>query len=36
MAKEKTKGGDHKETYVAIRHVSGIQLVKCKKCGATL
>ena len=23
----------HTNTYVAVRHVSGIQLVKCKDCG---
>lgn len=26
----------HDKTYVAVRHVSGIQLVKCVKCGQTL
>ena len=26
----------HQETFVAVRHESGLQLVKCKKCGATL
>ena len=25
---------NHEETYVAVRHVSGISLIKCKKCGA--
>ena len=23
---------EHKRTYVAVRHVSGIQLVKCQDC----
>jgi transcription elongation factor Elf1 len=23
----------HVKTYVAVRHVSGIQLVKCSECG---
>ena len=27
---------EHKRTYVAVRHVSGIQLVKCSDCGAKL
>lgn len=26
----------HENTYVAVRHVSGIKLVKCKDCGACL
>ena len=26
----------HTKTYVAVRHVSGIQLVKCSDCGQTL
>jgi len=24
---------EHKRTYVAVRHVSGIKLVKCCDCG---
>jgi hypothetical protein len=24
---------EHKRTHVAVRHVSGIQLVKCSDCG---
>lgn len=24
---------EHKKTYVAVRHVSGLRLVKCEKCG---
>ncbi len=31
--KEKCK---HPNTYVAVRHVSGIQLVKCSDCGQTV
>ena len=31
--KEKEKECTHPETYVAVRHVSGIALVKCKTCG---
>jgi len=27
---------EHKRTYVAVRHVSGIQLVKCSDCGQKL
>jgi hypothetical protein len=27
---------EHKKTYVAVRHVSGIQLVKCSDCGQKL
>lgn len=27
---------EHKRTYVAVRHVSGIQLVKCSDCGRTV
>lgn len=27
---------EHKRTYVAVRHVSGIQLVKCSDCGQTV
>ena len=26
----------HEKTYVAVRHVSGIKLVKCSGCGATV
>lgn len=26
----------HDKTYVAVRHVSGIKLVKCSNCGKTL
>jgi transcription elongation factor Elf1 len=26
----------HVKTYVAVRHVSGISLVKCSDCGQTL
>jgi len=24
---------EHKETYVAVRHESGLKIVKCRKCG---
>ncbi|CAB4159426.1 hypothetical protein UFOVP699_162 [uncultured Caudovirales phage] len=27
---------EHTRTYVAVRHVSGIQLVKCSDCGQTV
>ena len=27
---------EHKRTYAAVRHVSGIQLVKCSDCGQKL
>lgn len=37
MNKDKTPPKcTHDKTYVAVRHVSGIQLVKCVKCGQTL
>ncbi len=26
----------HEKTYVAVRHESGIQIVKCSDCGQTL
>jgi hypothetical protein len=26
---------EHKRTYVAVRHVSGVSLVKCSDCGKT-
>lgn len=27
---------EHTSTHVAVRHVSGIRLVKCRDCGATV
>ncbi len=27
---------EHKKTYIAVRHVSGIRLVKCLDCGQSL
>ena len=26
----------HKKSYVAVRHVSGVTLIKCSDCGQTL
>jgi transcription elongation factor Elf1 len=33
--KEKPKC-EHQKTYVAVRHVSGIRLIKCQNCGISL
>ena len=33
MEKEPCK---HEKTYVAVRHVSGIKLVKCCKCNSVI
>lgn len=27
---------EHKKTYVAVRHVSGLRLVKCADCGSII
>jgi hypothetical protein len=31
---KKPKSCPHEKTYVAIRHESGLTLVRCKACGA--
>lgn len=31
-----TQKCQHNNTYVAVRHVSGVKLVKCKDCGKPL
>ena len=27
---------EHKNTYVAVRHIGGLKLVKCKDCNKTI
>ena len=33
---EKKETCKHERTYVAVRHISGLSLVKCKDCGWSL